>query len=375
MNDTVNDTAAALRDGHRRIREERGLRQRDVAVALGVAEGELIAAYAGLNVTRLRPEFAAIMESVPTLGRVMALTRNEVVVHERHGVYEKISHNGGMGIALGKDIDLRIFYSQWASAFAVTDSSPRGELKSLQFYDAHGEAVHKVYLTAHSDAAAYDALVQSYRADDQTPGLHGTSAVTPVPALPVEKPDAEIDVAGFQAGWSAMTDTHEFFGLLKRFGVTRTQALRLAPAGMVTPVVIETLTAVLNDAAATALPIMVFVGNRGMIQIHTGPVVKIAPMDHWLNVLDPDFNMHLRRDLVASAFIVRKPTADGVVTSLELFDAQGVNVAMLFGARKPGQPELTGWRETLARASDPGAIGDAGGAVAGKMPGTIEGVV
>src|SRR5690348_18119092 len=29
------------------------------------------------------------------------------------------------------------------------------------------------------------------------------------------------------------------------------------------------------------------------------------------NILDPDFNMHLREDLIESAWVVRKPTTDG----------------------------------------------------------------
>jgi putative hemin transport protein len=32
------------------------------------------------------------------------------------------------------------------------------------------------------------------------------------------------------------------------------------------------------------------------------------------------------------------------VTSVELFDAQGECIATLFGARKPGIPELETWR-------------------------------
>ncbi len=89
---------------------------------------------------------------------------------------------------------------------------------------------------------------------------------------------------------------------------------------------------------------MVFVGNAGMIQIHSGPVKKIAVMGPWLNVLDEGFNLHLRTDHVASAWVVGKPTSDGLVTSLELFDAKGETIAMLFGERKPGQPELLTWR-------------------------------
>jgi putative hemin transport protein len=52
------------------------------------------------------------------------------------------------------------------------------------------------------------------------------------------------------------------------------------------------------------------------------------------------------------AWVVRKPTADGDVTSLELFDADGETLAMFFGERKPGRAELASWRalvDTLPR--------------------------
>ena len=67
----------------------------------------------------------------------------------------------------------------------------------------------------------------------------------------------------------------------------------------------------------------------------------------WLNVLDPGFNLHLREDRVANAWIVEKPTSDGVVTSVEAFDGDGELMAMFFGARKPGAPELERWRELV----------------------------
>jgi putative hemin transport protein len=76
----------------------------------------------------------------------------------------------------------------------------------------------------------------------------------------------------------------------------------------------------------------------------TGPVRRVQVMRPWLNVLDPGFNLHLREDHIASAWVVRKPTSDGLVTSLELFDARGETIAMFFGERKPGRPELCAWR-------------------------------
>jgi putative hemin transport protein len=99
--------------------------------------------------------------------------------------------------------------------------------------------------------------------------------------------------------------------------------------------------------------IMVFVGSPGCIQIHSGPVQRIEPMvtpaARWINVLDPGFNLHLREDLLAHVWIVQKPTADGTVTSVEAFDHDGELMAMFFGSRKPGTPELQGWRELVAR--------------------------
>jgi putative hemin transport protein len=64
----------------------------------------------------------------------------------------------------------------------------------------------------------------------------------------------------------------------------------------------------------------------------------------WLNVLDPEFNLHLRDDKVAEVWKVEKPTTDGIVTSVELFDARAERMATFFGVRKPGQPELEAWR-------------------------------
>lgn len=340
-----------LRSDFQRLKAEQNLRDRDAAAALGVSEGETVAAFVGEHAVRLRPAFTEIVEALPTLGRVMALTRNNAAVHEKDGQYEKLSHSGTLGLGLGKDLDLRIFYHHWAHGYAVETATENGPRRSLQFFDKSGTAVHKVFLRDHSDVAAYDALVARFRAEDQTPGEHVVGADAPTP----QTPDADIDAAAFQRDWLAMTDTHQFFEVLKRHGVSRAQALRLAPDGHAQRVPATAVKRLLDDAAGTGLPIMVFVGNAGMIQIHTGPVKQIRVMGPWVNVLDPGFNLHLREDLVDSAWIVRKPTADGIVSSLELLDAAGMVIAMFFGERKPGQAEREDWRETLGRVQEAAA--------------------
>lgn len=318
-------------------------RARDLAADLRISEAELVAAGCGAEAVRLSGPFSEIVLALSELGRVMALTRNESVVHEKVGAYANISFTGHGGLVLNNEIDLRLFLGNWASAFAVTESVRSGVRQSLQFFDGAGTAIHKVYLRGESDAAAYHALVARFRNADQSPA----QSVAPIAPAAPDRPDTEIDVAGLRGAWAALQDTHDFFPLLKKHKVGRLQALRLGGPDFVEEVSPVTLTAVLEMAAVCAVPIMVFVGNRGIIQIHTGLVARIEPRGPWINVLDEGFNLHARTDHVARAFVVRKPTSDGVVTALEFFDAAGTQIVQMFGERKPGKAELPAWRDLV----------------------------
>ena len=241
---------------------------------------------------------------------------------------------------------MRIFLSHWDKAFAVSEKGEHGDRKSLQFFGKDGLAIHKIYLTQDSNEAAFDALVAKYRSDNQ-----GTEETTvEVPLNLDEKPDADIDVAGFQEAWQGLKDTHAFFGMLKKFGVTRTQALRLAPnEHFAKKIDNNAAVTLLEHAAEQKLPIMCFVGNRGNIQIHTGTVRKTMWHNQWFNVLDPDFNLHLDMSKIAQTWIVRKPTEDGDVTAIEVFNEMGEIIVQFFGKRKPGIPELQEWRDLVAK--------------------------
>jgi putative hemin transport protein len=328
-----------------RLRGEKPtLRIRDAAATLGVGEAELVALGVGQTATPLAADWRGILNDMPGVGRVMCLTRNEHCVHERHGRFEDIDVKGPHGIVLGTDIDLRLFLGQWKHAFAVREPMKQGERLSLQFFDGAGEAVHKIYATDETDRPAFDALIARYAA--ATPPEMKILARR---ADAADRPDSEIDLEGLRTAWRGMKDTHEFFGMLGKFKVGRVQALRLVGEDLARELPARSLRAAFEAAAADGTPVMVFVGNRGCIQIHTGPVKRLVATPGWFNVLDPDFNLHLRDDGVARVFSVRKPTEDGTVTSLEAFDADGRNVLLMFGARKPGKPELEDWRAIVAR--------------------------
>ncbi|MDA8457009.1 hemin-degrading factor [Acidovorax sp. GBBC 3334] len=334
-----------------------GRRARDAALHLGLPEGAAIAAHAGLHAhplkaTPLQGAWLEMLQALEACGPLMALTRNEGAVHEKTGIYRNVSASGPqgrIGIAPGPDIDLRLFFQHWHAAYAVTEPGRtplQPPARSLQFFDAHGDAMHKVYLREAGDAAAFEAVAARFA--EPSAGY----VFRPRPPRPLPRPDGAIDAEGFLQAWAGLQDTHDFFGLLARFGVARQQGLRLAEGRFARRIAPDGAAVLLQAAAATGLPIMVFVGNAGCIQIHTGPVRRVEPLEtpaaRWINVLDAGFNLHLRTDRIAETWAVEKPTADGVVTSVEVFDAEGEVMAMFFGERKPGREELPGWRTLVA---------------------------
>ncbi|MCB0608304.1 MAG: hemin-degrading factor [Lewinella sp.] len=337
----LNQELAALKSAEPR------LRNRDLAQRLDISEAELLCLSLGEGVTLLEGDWKKLLASLKDMGYLMALTRNEYAVHERKGVYDNIRFYEGpanVGVAVNPDIDLRFFMHEWRFGLAVV--MPRGKMEDLysfQFFNASGEAVHKVYSTPESDLAAYHRLVEQYKAPVQTMIAVNKSTQAPT----VEKPDAAIDIPGFQQAWRDLDDTHDFYGLLKKFGVTRTQGLRLAPDGMALQVDKDAVVRVLKATAEQETPIMCFVHSPGCVQIHTGPVSNLQFYGDWYNVMDPEFNLHLDTRGIHQSWIVRKPTVDGIVTSLELFDEHGELIVYFFGKRKPGIPEMEEWRSII----------------------------
>ncbi|UHO36895.1 hemin-degrading factor [Chryseobacterium capnotolerans] len=317
------------------------VRIRNAAAQFGVSEAALLATGIGEGVIVLNPDFPGILTEAEKLGKVMALTRNDECVHERKGIYQNGDFSSPHAqLFVGEDIDLRIFLNHWKFAFAVVE----GDKKSLQFFGKDGLALHKIYLTKNSEEAAFDAVVEKFKAEDQNP-IFNFEAVTPKQP---EKADTEIDVEGFKKAWTELKDTHDFFMMTRKFGVSRTQALRLAPEGFTQKIDNSKVVNILEEASEKGTPIMVFVGNRGIIQIHTGNVKKTLWHQQWFNVMDPDFNLHLDVTKIAEAWIVKKPTEDGEVTAIEVFNKEGDFIVQFFGKRKPGIPELQEWKDLVA---------------------------
>ena len=323
------------------------MRERDLAESLGLREADILAADLGHGVRRIVADPTQLLPRVEALGDVMALTRNDHCVHERRGIYTGFHAGAHASMVLGADIDLRIFPRHWVHAFAVERAGADGTKRSLQIFDAAGDAVHKIHLGAASDIAAFDALVHdlALTLDDATAFKFAPRpVVAPLQADPAS-------VTELRDKWGAMTDTHQFVPLINRLKLDRLSANQAIGAPWAVQLPVTAVEDALHQAAAQALQIMIFVGNRGCIQIHSGTVQRLEPMGPWFNVLDPRFNLHLRADKVDEVWLVRKPTKRGDAISVEAFDKDGQLILQIFGKRAEAATDTTGWdrlADTLA---------------------------
>ncbi|SOC06757.1 ChuX/HutX family heme-like substrate-binding protein [Rhodobacter maris] len=263
---------------------------RDFAEELGITEAELCAAFLGSRSTRISADARKILVRVCALGEVMALTRNDSCVLEKVGHYGNVAEADGAITVENGTITLRLDPAQWVHAFAWDEETPKGPKRSVQIYDAAGEAVHKVHLREASDAAAWAALVAELALADQTAPLD----LAPPPAPVAVSPRGE----------------------------------RLAGGA------VEKL---MYRAGEIGLSVRFTVESHGCCETHRGPIHRVLPAGPWINVLDPGLELHLRMDHMAQVW------RDGDV--VEAFDAAGGLIVQMAAGEEAAAAT---WGEMLA---------------------------
>ncbi|NRN28055.1 ChuX/HutX family heme-like substrate-binding protein [Photorhabdus heterorhabditis] len=322
---------------------------RDLAAYLNVSEGELLHSRVGIDAKRLDIDAPTLLEELAVVGETKAITRNDFAVHEQIGRYENTRFSSHAGLILNpRELDLRIFFNHWSSVFYLVEPAKNGMRHSIQFFDHQGDALHKVYATSNTDMAAWEALIEKYQTEEN-------------PALvikPVEETGHSVITNELKTQldeeWRAMTDVHQFFIMLKHHNLSRQQIFNAVQDDLAYRVGNSALSEIISAAHSDQNEIMIFVGNRGCVQIFTGKLERLMPYQEensdqkWINIFNRNFTLHLIESAIAESWVTRKPTTDGFVTSLELFDANGNQIVQLFGQRTEGTPEQTKWREQVA---------------------------
>lgn len=312
------------------------LRIRDAAKQLEVSEAELVALGLGSSATRLNANFKDLLQQLPSLGSVLALTRSDAAVHEMTGSFTELHLHGETALFFRPGLDTRYFLQHWHYGFAVDENARL----SLQFFDELGQAAHKIYLNEASDQTAYQALVAQFRASDQSPlqlqALHKPQAAS-----------IAINSQELRQAWSQIQDVHEGNRIMKRYSNQRPTVYRALGKDYAELLDSNCIEALLTQLSQQQIPLMLFAMNEAAVQSYSGTITKLLRTGPWFNILDANFNLHLRTEDIGEVWRVRKPSADGWVTSLDVFDWHGQEILIFTDQRERGAIESPVWTELL----------------------------
>ena len=280
------------------------------AYRLDVVEADLVAALCGEGVLRLDRPFGDVLRILPSLGRVRAVTRNAYAAIETRGVYPA-PEVGCAGVA--GEIGARFFLEHWEYGYALDASiAPDGD-SALVFYDERGRHVHEVYAETETRRDVLARLVDIHASFSQAPG-------------------EEIHVAS------------------PRMLAPRTDlSAWLRQAEDARPVALSSLAELLDDVRREALPVSLAVRSPGVVQRFSGLMHDVSEEGATVVVEAPWVRVCVTPKGIAEAWVVRTPSLDGPATSLELLDASATVFLSVAGARWPGTPEPSPWRELLER--------------------------
>jgi len=299
--------------------------------------------------TRLHGEFAPLMQRLATLGDLTEVTRNSSALLEKDNVSGTLYVNNEIELAPAEAMHLRIFYPQWEHGYALEehDACSGGKRHSLQFFDRYGSMMHKIVLGENGDIASFRQLVSDHAAAEQ---------LAPHLVHPLHSDDEsedhglrQIDVDALRAEWAHTHNHDDFIQRQEAFDQQRLRKLRLAGKAFAYQVANDSARVILQRMTEFGTSIMAQVGNAGIVQAYYGKIKNIRVKDSRLKIMNAGFRMQLREDHIDSVWVAKKPTTDGIITSLELFNRQGTHIASFLSKKSNGQPEPREWREAIMR--------------------------
>lgn len=153
--------------------------------------------------------------------------------------------------------------------------------------------------------------------------------------------------SAFLDDWGALEGPHAFPDLLKRWGVQRQDALRMAEGRFTEPASRTAAVHLLELAHHRRIPISIVVGNPGGVQVQRGRVTGLWTRAQWLQAEGVNHAFSLDRSAIAKAWVVTLPSEEGPVHRLELYGADGDLVAQFADPKAAFGLERAAWRILL----------------------------
>lgn len=322
----ANDDAIGKTDSNRRTR----------------SEADIMAARCGQQAKRLQPHWPTLLTHLSRLGPTLFVTRHGNTSHEKLLHLYKIALSGNVASIHDQDGSLELDLSHWHCGFALHEGDdPHSACISLHFFDIHGKLLHSIYPMLSSMELGTAFLNKLYSAD-QTP----QEFLLP-PTQLRRRSRATVDTASLTVHWRHLQNCQAIPVILQKHQVSRLQALQALPPEFATPAARTAFQTLMQQTVERNMPVELSLFNpgvrqthRGLLENHRGDGFANRSHDAWFRLNLDSLDLH-------SAWVVHKPTANGMVSSLELYNHHGEPVLMLSDMPNAGLPQTLEWQSLL----------------------------
>jgi putative hemin transport protein len=292
-----------------------GIRIKEAADILHVAEAELLVTRCGENVKRLNHNPIAILNAISKVDEVMALTRNASVVIETSGKYPTFLLEDHWLIGNNDDFHIIFDTNIITHIFAVTDEFAGQTRNSIQFFDAAGRAIHKIYFDISAPQETYASITHAFLSPNQEKEINcfNYSKTTRV----------EISKQTALQKWESLKNYHRFDNLEFYLGNALLDIVTHLDEERARKIPAEMLTQFLLGVGNKNISISYIVKNIGCTQLFRGPIRNVFAKDDWFNVKDPEFNLHILKTHLDAGYLVHVPLINNYRLALLFFNKQG----------------------------------------------------
>ena len=312
-----------IRKSFASLRVEKKLRHQEIASFLNVTEVELIDSHVGVTkfesiksfpnlarAIRLKPLWSNIIQDTQGFGEVMSLTRNAHAVHENLAFYKHASSSDDVGMVLSDELMMRFMYERWGHGYLFEECKSTVLQRSIQFFDEFGSPVHKIFLLPHSHHWYFDELAKRWTDSNQEPGI-----------LVQEKSESD--------------------GQMNRDAlVSIIEERHASQKDIIDSDMVQSL---LRSSVELKLPLIITVQNDGVSQSHDGVLDEIRDHNHWLHLINQQFNCHLQLTQMPRIYINHQDSP----FLIEMLDEKGFLLASIALSAKATPANQQAWEELL----------------------------
>lgn len=293
----------------------------EIAIELAVSEEQLISSRCGFyeeNNTRLICEPIQILSELALLGEMTYVMENAVIKHEVDAVltniygHKKTHSQANKPLFSPANVDVQFNFNQFKSIYAIND----GGYLSLQFFDQHGQAMYRAFMTDNSSLKNYKSLIKYYKSHNQRP------CGTRLEFCSSSKTKNGVDDLN-------KTPSKESFGNTVGYD-DESIAISLSSGCIFsTSLGSSTIRELLEHLHKNKFSIKITVCNAAIQQAWSG-VLKIKKVQGTcLRLFGKQFNLDIEASSIGHLWLVKKQSCTGEITTLEIYDKQKNYLATL----------------------------------------------